>query len=78
METVIFIHGAWATPLCWRYFTPLFAERGYRTLAPGWPGKDRAADDQVSRPDPRLTKIGIPEILAHYKTIIRSQPSPPC
>jgi len=54
METVIFVHGAWATPRCWRYFAPLFAEKGYRALAPAWPFKARAVDDQLANPDPRL------------------------
>jgi alpha-beta hydrolase superfamily lysophospholipase len=77
METVIFIHGAWVTPLCWRYFTPLFADRGYRTLAPAWPFKDRAISDQLAHPDPRLAAVGIPEIVAHYQAIIRRQSKPP-
>jgi alpha-beta hydrolase superfamily lysophospholipase len=77
METVIFIHGAWTTPRCWRYFAPLFVEKGYRTLAPAWPLKDRAIDDLVAHPDPRLAKVGIPEIVAHYRTIIRLQSKPP-
>jgi alpha-beta hydrolase superfamily lysophospholipase len=77
METVIFIHGAWVTPRCWRYFAPLFADRGYRTLAPAWPCKGRAPGDQLAHPDLRLAKVGIPEIVAHYKAIIRSLSSPP-
>ena len=77
METIIFIHGAWVTPRCWRYFAPLFADRGYRTLAPAWPCKGRAVGDQLAHPDPRLAKVGIPEIVAYYRAIIRSQSKPP-
>ena len=77
MPTVIFIHGAWVTPLCWRYFAPHFADKGYRTLTPAWPFKDRAPCDQLAHPDPCLAKVGIPEIVAHFKAIIRSQPEPP-
>ena len=77
MDTVLFIHGAWVTPLCWRYLVPLFADRGYRTLAPAWPLKDRPAAQQLTYPDPRLAKVGIPEVVAHYRAIIRSQPEPP-
>jgi len=77
MDTVVFIHGAWATPRCWRYFAPLFAERGYRTLMPAWPCKDRPVDDQLAHPDPRLAKVGIPEIVAHYQAIVRRLPKPP-
>ena len=77
MPTVIFINGAWVTPLCWRYFAPRFADKGYRTLTPAWPFKDRAVCDQLAQPDPRLAKAGIPEIVAHFRAIIRSQPEPP-
>jgi alpha-beta hydrolase superfamily lysophospholipase len=77
MKTAILIHGAWVTPLCWRYLAPFFEERGYRTLAPAWPFKDRAVRDQLVDPDPRLAKVGIPEVVAHYKEIIRNQSEPP-
>ena len=77
MPTVIFVHGAWVTPRCWRYFAPLFADKGYRTLAPAWPFKDREVSDQLAHPDPRLAKAGIPEIVAHFRAIIRSQSKPP-
>jgi hypothetical protein len=59
METVVFIHDAWTTPRCWRYFVSLFAEKGYRTLAPAWQFKDRVPGDQLADPDPRLAKVGI-------------------
>jgi len=77
MQTVLFIHGAWTTPRCWRYFAPLFAEKGYRTLTPAWPLKDRDIGDQLADPEPRLAKVGIPEIVAHYEGIIRHLPAPP-
>lgn len=77
MDTVIFIHGAWATPRCWRFFEPFFGDRGYRTLAPAWPCKDGDPDSQLAHPDPRMAQVGIPEIVAHYKAIILSQSQPP-
>jgi len=76
-DVVLFIHGSWTTPYCWRYFEPLFARRGFETMAPAWPLKDRSPDDQVAHPDPRLGAIGIPEIVAHYKAIIRKLDKPP-
>lgn len=77
MDTVVFIHGAWVTPRCWRYFAPLFAHSGYRTLAPAWPAKERPVRAQLAAPDPRLAQVGIPEIVAHYRAIIRRLPQPP-
>ncbi|MFN7993516.1 MAG: alpha/beta fold hydrolase [Bryobacteraceae bacterium] len=77
MNTVIFVHGAWVTPLCWRYFAPIFADHGYRTLIPAWPLKDWPIADQLSCPDRRLARVGISEIVAHYRSVIERQPEPP-
>ncbi|HTQ53232.1 MAG TPA: alpha/beta hydrolase [Bryobacteraceae bacterium] len=76
-NTVVFIHGAWVTPRCWRYFAPLFAERGYRILSPAWPYKDGAPAGQLAAPDARLAHVGIPEIVAHYQAIIAREDEPP-
>jgi pimeloyl-ACP methyl ester carboxylesterase len=76
-DTVVFIHGAWVTPMCWRYFAPHFAARGFQTLAPAWPCKERSVADQLESADPRLARTGIPEIVAHFKAIIGKQPQPP-
>ena len=76
-DAILFIHGAWVTPLCWRYFEPLFAARGFRTLAPAWPYKEKPIADQLTHPDARLGRTGIPEIVAHFKRIICGQARPP-
>jgi pimeloyl-ACP methyl ester carboxylesterase len=46
-------------------------------LAPAWPLKGRPVGDQLAHPDPRLARVGVPEIVAHYEAIIRSLPKPP-
>jgi alpha-beta hydrolase superfamily lysophospholipase len=73
---LVFIHGAWVTPMCWRYFEPHFTARGFQTLTPAWPFKGRTPEDQLLNPDPRLAKTGIPEIVAHFKAIIGEQVKP--
>ena len=46
----MFIHGAWVTPDCWDRFVPFFEAKGYRCLAPSWPGKDRPVEAIRARP----------------------------
>lgn len=75
-RTIVFIHGAWVTPLCWEKFVPFFEARGYRCLAPAWPGKDRPIDAIRADPSP-LAGLGIGEIVDHYDRIIRELPEPP-
>ena len=75
-RTVVFIHGGWVTPACWQPFASYFEARGYRTIAPPWPGKDRPVDD-IRRDPSSLAGLGIAEIVDHYEAIIRSLDEPP-
>lgn len=68
---IVFIHGAWVTPLCWEQFEDHFTRLGYECLAPAWPGKDRPIDTVRADPAP-LAGLGIAEIVAHYEGILRS------
>ena len=68
---VVFIHGGWVTPACWDPFVSYFEGRGYRCLAPAWPGKDRSV--AAIRSDPSaLAGLGMGEIVDHYERIIRA------
>ena len=39
-ETIVLIHGLWMTPLSWEHWVARYTDRGYRVLAPAWPGMD--------------------------------------
>jgi pimeloyl-ACP methyl ester carboxylesterase len=75
-RTMVFIHGAWVTADCWDKFVPFFEAKGYRCLAPSWPGKDRPVE--AIRADPSaLAGLGISEIVDHYAAIIQGLDEPP-
>ena len=76
-KPIVFIHGAWVTPLCWEHFTAYFEERGFQTLAPSWPGKEAGIQEQRQSPSRTLRGLGIGEIVDHYDAIIRHMPTPP-
>lgn len=75
-RTVVFVHGGWVTPRCWDPFVSFFEARGYRCLAPAWPGKDRTVQAIRSDPSP-LAGLGIGEIVDHYDRIVRQLDEPP-
>ena len=75
-RTVVFIHGAWVTPACWDDFVGYFEARGYRCIAPAWPGKDRSVKEIRADPTP-LRGLGVGEIVDHYARIIEALPDPP-
>jgi len=75
-KRIVFIHGAWVTPLCWDPFRGYFSGLGYECLAPAWPGKDRPVDAIRKDPAP-LRGLGIAEIVEHYAQVIRELDEPP-
>jgi pimeloyl-ACP methyl ester carboxylesterase len=74
---IVFVHGAWVTPLCWESFQPYFEARGYSTIAPPWPGKADSVEGQRRNPSPILAGLGIGEIVDHYDQIVRGLSQPP-
>jgi alpha-beta hydrolase superfamily lysophospholipase len=75
-NTVVLIHGLWMTPLSWEHWVERYSARGYRVLAPAWPGMD--VDIDQLREDPSaIDNLGIEEILDSYDAIIREMDSPP-
>jgi pimeloyl-ACP methyl ester carboxylesterase len=74
--TVVLIHGMWMTPHSWEQWIYHYGDRGYRALAPGWPGTDRAPE--AIRQDPSALKgLGIKACVDHYEEVIRGLESPP-
>lgn len=74
-QTIVLIHGMWMTPRSWDNWVDHYADRGYRAIAPGWPG---VKDPEATRLDPSaLRGLGIKKMVDHYEEIIRGLDRPP-
>jgi pimeloyl-ACP methyl ester carboxylesterase len=74
-QTVVLIHGMWMTPRSWDAWVDHYADRGYRAIAPGWPG---VKDPEETRRDPSALKgLGLEKMVDHYDAIIRELARPP-
>ncbi len=76
-ETIVFIHGAWMTPLCWEPFSRYFQLKGYECVAPAWPYHDQPVEELRAHPAPELAGLGVREIADHYARIITAMDEPP-
>lgn len=77
-RTILFIHGMYMTPLCWEGWVSRFEGRGYRCLAPAWPGRDRSvAELRSAHPDPQLAKLTLKDVVEHFSGIIRGMDEKP-
>jgi pimeloyl-ACP methyl ester carboxylesterase len=75
-DTIVFIHGLWMTPRSWEHWRERAESRGYRTLAPAWPGMEVEVEALNADPSP-LEKLDVDTIVGHYEQIIRDLESPP-
>jgi pimeloyl-ACP methyl ester carboxylesterase len=70
VDTIVLIHGLWMTPLSWEHWSERLSGRGYRVIAPSWPGMERGID-QLRRDPESIAGVGVTEILDHYAKILR-------
>ena len=75
-DTIVLIHGLWMTPLSWEHWVDRYTSRGYKVLAPAWPGMD--GDIEELRRDPSaVAELGVTEIVDHYDAAVRKLDQPP-
>jgi alpha-beta hydrolase superfamily lysophospholipase len=75
--TVVLIHGLWMTPLCWEEWVTYLTAKGYKVIAPGWPGIDDRTPAEIREDPAPMAKDTIQDIVDKYAGIISALPSPP-
>jgi pimeloyl-ACP methyl ester carboxylesterase len=75
-RTIVLVHGLWMTPLSWEHWIARYQSRGYRVLAPAWPGMDVEIEELRGEPTP-IEHLGVAEIVDHYEGIVRGLDDPP-
>jgi alpha-beta hydrolase superfamily lysophospholipase len=76
VDTIVLIHGLWMTPLSWEHWIERYSSRGYKVLAPAWPGMEGDIDRVRAHPA-SVEHLGIEEIIDHYDAIVRALDPPP-
>ncbi|MBC8138715.1 MAG: alpha/beta hydrolase [Fibrella sp.] len=75
-DTVLFIHGLWMTPRSWENWAARYESRGYKVLAPSWPGME-AEVEELNRDSSPIAHLDVTHITDHYDKIIRALDKPP-
>ena len=75
-DTVVLIHGLWLTPRSWEAWIDRYTNKGYRVLAPAWPGMD--AEVEAVNADPSvLERLTVADVVDHYEKVILGLDRPP-
>jgi pimeloyl-ACP methyl ester carboxylesterase len=68
-DTIVLIHGLWMTPRSWEHWITRFTERGYRVLAPAYPGLEVEVEALRADPSP-IEALTVPATVAHLEGIV--------
>jgi pimeloyl-ACP methyl ester carboxylesterase len=68
-DTIVLIHGFWVTPRSWEHWIPHYESKGYRVLAPGYPGFEVEVEALNADPGP-IERVTVPAIIDHLASVI--------
>ena len=75
-DTIVLIHGFWVTPRSWEHCVARYESRGYRVLAPAYPGFEVEVESLNADPSP-IDGVTVPAIIEHLEVVISELDSPP-
>jgi pimeloyl-ACP methyl ester carboxylesterase len=75
-NTIVLIHGFWVTPRSWENWIAHYEARGYRVLAPAYPGFEVEVEALRADPSP-IEALEVPAVLEKLTTVIGALEQPP-
>lgn len=75
-DTIVLIHGLWMTPRSWEHWVKHFEQKGFKVLAPAYPGLE--VEVEALRADSKpIAELSVAKVVEHYENIVRALPKPP-
>jgi pimeloyl-ACP methyl ester carboxylesterase len=75
-DTIVLIHGFWVTPRSWEEWAAHFEKRGFRVIAPAYPGFE--VEVEALNADPAAVEAAtIPAIVGHMESVVGGLDTPP-
>ena len=75
-DTIVLIHGLWVTPRSWEKWIEHYENKGYRVLAPAYPGFEVEVEALNEDPSP-IEALTIPGVVEHLEGIVGELENPP-
>jgi pimeloyl-ACP methyl ester carboxylesterase len=75
-DTIVLVHGFWVTPRSWEHWITYYEAKGYRVIAPGYPGFE--VEVEALRANPQIiVDVTVPAIIEQLEAVIRGLDRPP-
>ena len=71
-DTIVLLHGFWVTPRSWEHWIDHYQARGFRVLAPAYPGFEVEVEALNADPSPIGNAMGVtvrPKALRRASTV---------
>jgi pimeloyl-ACP methyl ester carboxylesterase len=75
-DTIVLIHGFWVTPRSWEDWITHYEGRGYRVIAPAYPGFEVEVEALNADPSP-IEALTVPAIIDHLESVVGELDRPP-
>ena len=75
-DTIVLIHGFWVTPRSWEEWIAYYQDKGYRVLAPAYPGFEVEVEALRADPTP-IENLTVPAVIDHLTDVIGGLERPP-
>jgi pimeloyl-ACP methyl ester carboxylesterase len=75
-DTIVLIHGFWVTPRSWEHWVDHYQARGYRVIAPAYPGFEVEVEALNADPSP-IEAVTVPQIIERLEAVVGGLDSPP-
>ena len=75
-DTIVLIHGFWVTPRSWEDWIAYYEGKGYRVIAPAYPGFEVEVEALNADPTP-IEKVTVPQIVERLESVIGGLDAPP-
>src|SRR5688572_28911519 len=68
-DTIVLIHGFWVTPRSWEHWIAHYEAKGYRVLAPAYPGFEVEVEALNADPSP-IESVTVPQIIERLEGLV--------
>jgi pimeloyl-ACP methyl ester carboxylesterase len=75
-DTIVLIHGFWVTPRSWEHWVGHYEAKGFKVLAPAYPGFEVEVESLNADTSP-IEALTVPRIIEHLEAVVGALDSPP-
>ena len=75
-DTIVLVHGLWMTPRSWEGWVEHYEAKGFKVLAPAYPGFEIEVEALRADPD-IIANLTVPETVDHLAAVVDKVETPP-